>query len=453
MKFCPLSMVVTAIVCASVYAVSAAEPDKNTYQLLRLFGDVFERIRTDYVEEPKDDDLIEAAINGMLSSLDPHSSYMNEKEFKEMQVTTKGEFGGLGIEVTMENGLVKVVSPIDETPAAKAGVKPGDFISFIDDEPVLGMTLSEAVDKMRGTVDTKVKLTILRPDANEPLELTLSRAVIKVKSVRGRAEGDVAYLRVTAFTETTTDLLKSESERLKKEIGNVRGMVLDLRNNPGGLLDQAISVSDAFLKEGEVVSTRERDPKNTRRYTARSGNELFPETTPMVILVNNGSASASEIVAGALQDHKRAVVLGTQSFGKGSVQNVVPIPDHGAIRLTTARYYTPSGRSIQAKGITPDIVVEPAKIEIIKPEHTRLEADLRRRLVNLQEEKKKQAEKAAKLKGKDKEKDIPKNTTKDEDKGDVSLKETEGASDFQLQRALDLIRALGVYESQLRPDK
>jgi carboxyl-terminal processing protease len=445
-----------AVLCTGVYAVSAAEPDKNTYQMLRLFGDVFERIRTDYVEEPKDDELVEAAINGMLSSLDPHSSYMSEKEFKEMQVQTKGEFGGLGIEVTMENGLVKVVSPIDETPAAKAGVKPGDFISFIDDEPVLGMTLSEAVDKMRGAVDTKVKLTILRPDATEPLELSLTRAVIKVKSVRGRAEGDVAYLRVTSFNETTTDLLKSESERLKKEIGTVRGVVVDLRNNPGGLLDQAISVSDAFLKQGEVVSTRERDPKNTRRYTAKGGDELFPETTPVVILVNNGSASASEIVAGALQDHKRAVVLGTQSFGKGSVQNVIPIPEHGAIRLTTARYYTPSGHSIQAKGITPDIVVEPAKIELIKPERTRLEADLRRRLTNLEEEKKLQAEKNGKLKEKEKEKEKEKAKEKDDkekEKDESKTKESEGASDFQLQRALDLIRALGVYESQLTPNK
>src|SRR5581483_6962946 len=296
----------------------AAEKNE-TLQMLDLFGEVFERVRTDYVEPVKDSDLIEAAINGMLTSLDPHSGYMNEKAFKEMQVQTKGEFGGLGIEVTMENGLVKVVSPIDDTPAAKAGIKPGDYISYINDEAVMGLTLSDAVEKMRGPVDSKVKLTILREDATEPLELTLTRAEIKIKSVKERAEGDdIAYIRITSFTEQTTDLMRSEFKRIKKDLPHLRGVVLDLRNNPGGLLEQAISVSDAFLTQGEIVSTRERDPNKTRRYSAHTGDELVDEDVPMVVLVNNGSASASEIVAGALQDHKRAVIMGTKTFGKGS---------------------------------------------------------------------------------------------------------------------------------------
>lgn len=433
----------------------------DTFELLGLFGDVFERVRSDYVEEPKDSDLIEAAINGMLSSLDPHSGYMNEKAFKEMQVQTKGEFGGLGIEVTMENGLVKVVSPIDDTPAFKAGVKPGDYISHINDEPVMGLTLSEAVEKMRGRVDSKVKLTILREDATEPLEITLVRAVIKIKSAKARAEGDdIAYLRVTQFNEQTTDLLRDDFARIKKDIPNLRGVVLDLRNNPGGLLDQAVSVSDAFLKQGEVVSTRERDPSHTKRYTAHEGDELIDDSTPMVVLINSGSASASEIVAGALQDHKRAIVLGTKSFGKGSVQTVIPLTQHGAIKLTTARYYTPSGHSIQAKGITPDIVVEQAKIEPIKAEKFRLEADLRRRLENLED--KKSGKKGDAQTAPDDDQPAPDDKTdkkddksekdKDKDKARKGGEDIGSQEDFQLQRAMDLLRAVHVY-SRVSPDR
>lgn len=434
--------------------IHAEEPTQNTYELLRLFGDVFEKVRSDYVEEPKDDELVEAAINGMLSSLDPHSSYLNKKEFAEMQVQTKGEFGGLGIEVTMESGLVKVVSPIDDTPAAKAGIKPGDFVTYIDDDAVMGMTLSEAVEKMRGKRGTSVKLTILRESETEPLEITIVRDVITIKSVRSHAEGDVGYVRITSFTETTTDLLRSALKDLKKEIPDMRGIVLDLRNNPGGLLDQAVSVSDAFLAQGEIVSTRERDPKNTKRFSSTSGDEVIPMTMPIVVIINNGSASASEIVSGALQDHKRAVVLGTPSFGKGSVQNVIPIPDHGAIRLTTARYYTPAGTSIQAKGITPDIIVDQAKIEPIKADKVRFEADLRRRLQNLQEEKEK--EQAAKPK--DKKPDVKVDEKAEEKKKEAisALLEDdadETKQDFQLQRALDLIRALHVYSAEVTAKK
>jgi len=441
-----------------------AYAEKNdTLQLLDLFGEVFDRVRSDYVEEVKDSDLVEAAINGMLTSLDPHSGYMNEKAFKEMQVQTKGEFGGLGIEVTMENGLVKVVSPIDDTPAAKAGVKPGDYISYINDEAVMGLTLSEAVDKMRGPVDSKVKLTILREDENEPLELTLQRAVIKIKSVRARAEGDdIAYLRITSFTEQTTDLMRDEFKRIKKDLPNLRGIILDLRNNPGGLLDQAVSVSDAFLKQGEIVSTRERDPNKTKRYNAHTGDELVDEDVPVVVLVNNGSASASEIVSGALQDHKRAVILGTKTFGKGSVQTVIPLSEHGAIRLTTARYYTPSGHSIQAKGIIPDIAVQQAKIEPIKSnDKMRSEADLRKRLENLEDkkskEKKTQEIEKEKPEAGDRpepksEKEKDKEKEKEPRKKGMSNEEIASAEDFQLQRALDLLRAVNVY-NQVAPDK
>lgn len=446
--------------CLSVPVIAYAEKN-NTLQLLDLFGEVFDRVRSDYVEEVKDGDLVEAAINGMLTSLDPHSGYMNEKAFKEMQVQTKGEFGGLGIEVTMENGLVKVVSPIDETPAAKAGVQPGDFISYINDDAVMGLTLTEAVEKMRGPVDSKVKLSILRENEAEPIELTLTRAVIKIKSVRSRSEGDdVAYIRINSFTEQTTELMNEEFKKIKKNLPNLRGLVLDLRNNPGGLLEQAVSVSDAFLKQGEIVSTRERDPNKTKRYNSHGGDELVEETVPVVVLVNNGSASASEIVAGALQDHKRAIIMGTKTFGKGSVQTVIPLNEHGAIRLTTARYYTPSGRSIQAKGIAPDIIVRPAKIEPIKVnDKLRSEADLRKRLETLEEKKAKErkvdpdkdkvestdpSNGDASDKGKDKDKDSKKKP--------ASSEEVASAEDFQLQRALDLLRAVNVY-NQVTPDK
>jgi carboxyl-terminal processing protease len=331
----------------------------DTYRELNLFGDVFERVRADYVERPEDSKLVESAINGMLAGLDPHSSYMDPKSFRDMQVQTRGEFGGLGIEVTMEEGLVKVVAPIDETPAAKAGVMANDVITHLDDEAVQGLTLNQAVDKMRGPVNTKIKLTIMRKGADKPIEVTIVRDIIRVKSVRWHPEGgDIGYIRVTQFNEQTTDGLKAAINDLNSQLGvdKVKGYVLDLRNNPGGLLDQAISVSDTFLEKGEIVSTRGRNPEETQRFNARPGDLI--KGKPLIVLINGGSASASEIVAGALQDHKRATLIGTRSFGKGSVQTIIPLgAGNGALRLTTARYYTPSGRSIQAKGISPDIEV------------------------------------------------------------------------------------------------
>ena len=338
-------------------AARAAASD--TYRDLNLFGDVFERVRADYVEKPDDSKLVESAINGMLAGLDPHSSYMDAKSFRDMQVQTRGEFGGLGIEVTMEDGLVKVVAPIDDTPAAKAGVMANDIITQLDDEAVQGLTLNQAVDKMRGPVNTKIKLTIVRKGADKPIEVTIVRDVIRVKSVRSHAEGDdVGYIRITQFNEQTTDGLKQAINDLNNQLGGdkIKGYIVDLRNNPGGLLDQAISVSDTFLEKGEIVSTRGRNPEETQRFNARPGDMI--KNKPLIVLINGGSASASEIVAGALQDHKRATLIGTRSFGKGSVQTIIPLgAGNGALRLTTARYYTPSGRSIQAKGITPDIEV------------------------------------------------------------------------------------------------
>jgi carboxyl-terminal processing protease len=338
---------------------SAKAASSDTYRQLNLFGDVFERVRADYVEKPDDSKLVESAINGMLAGLDPHSSYMDPKSFRDMQVQTRGEFGGLGIEVTMEDGLVKVVAPIDDTPAAKAGVMANDIITHLDDEAVQGLTLNQAVDKMRGPVNTKIKLTIMRKGADKPVDVTIVRDVIRVKSVRSHSEGDdVGYIRITQFNEQTTDGLKQAINDLNSQLGadKIKGYVVDMRNNPGGLLDQAISVSDTFLDKGEIVSTRGRNAEETQRFNARPGD--MTKGKPVIVLINGGSASASEIVAGALQDHKRATLVGTRSFGKGSVQTIIPLgAGNGALRLTTARYYTPSGRSIQAKGITPDIEV------------------------------------------------------------------------------------------------
>jgi carboxyl-terminal processing protease len=319
---------------------------------------VFERVRSDYVEKPDDGKLVESAINGMLTGLDPHSSYMDAKSFRDMQVQTRGEFGGLGIEVTMEDGVIKVVAPIDETPAAKAGVMANDYITHIDDEPVQGLTLNQAVDKMRGPVNTKIKLRIMRKGQDKPVEMTLTRDVIRVLSVRSHLEGDdVGYIRITQFSEQTTEGLKKAISDLSGSDGDkLKGYIVDLRNNPGGLLDQAISVSDAFLEKGEIVSTRGRNADEIQRFNAKPGD--LTKSKPVIVLINGGSASASEIVAGAMQDHKRATILGTRSFGKGSVQTIIPLGSgNGALRLTTARYFTPSGRSIQAKGIVPDIEV------------------------------------------------------------------------------------------------
>ncbi len=367
---------------------SAVAASAETYRQLSLFGDVFEKVRSDYVEKPDEAKLIEAAINGMLTSLDPHSSYMDPKNFRDMQVQTRGEFGGLGIEVTMEEGLVKVVTPIDDTPAARAGLLANDIITHIDDEQVQGLTLNQAVDKMRGPVGSTVKLRIQRKERKDPLEVSLTRDTIRIRPVRARKEGeDIGVLRITQFNEQTFEGLKSAIEKLSSEIGQdkLKGYVIDLRNNPGGLLDQAIMVSDAFLDRGEIVSTRGRNADETQRYNAKAGD--LTKGKPLVVLINGGSASASEIVAGALQDHKRATVIGTRSFGKGSVQTIIPLGGNGAVRLTTARYYTPAGRSIQAKGIDPDVEVVPEVPDELKgKDETKGEAGLRGHLKNDKEE-------------------------------------------------------------------
>ena len=364
------------------FGASAKAAAADTYRQLNLFGDVFERVRADYVEKPDDSKLIESAINGMLAGLDPHSSYMDPKSFRDMQVQTRGEFGGLGIEVTMEDGLIKVVAPIDETPAAKAGIMANDIITQLDGEQVQGLTLNQAVEKMRGPVNTKIKLTIMRKGQDKPIDISITRDIIRVRSVRSQVEGDdVGYIRLTQFNEQTTDGLKKAIADITAKVSNdkLKGYILDLRNNPGGLLDQAISVSDAFLQKGEIVSTRGRNPEETQRFNARPGD--LTGGKPVIVLINGGSASASEIVAGALQDHKRVTVLGTRSFGKGSVQTIIPLGSgNGALRLTTARYFTPSGRSIQAKGIVPDIEVMqdlPDDIKAKTDTSTKGEASLR----------------------------------------------------------------------------
>jgi carboxyl-terminal processing protease len=336
-----------------------AAVESGTYSKLNLFGDVFERVRTDYVEKPDDSKLMEGAINGMISSLDPHSRYMNAKGWSDMQETTHGEFGGLGIEVTMEDGFVKVVTPIDDTPAAKAGIMSGDVITQIDDDAIQGLTLDQAVAKMKGPADSKIKLKIVRKSADAPIDIALVREVIRVKPVRYHTDGgDIGYIRITSFNEQTTDGLRKAITEISKEIpqDKLAGYVVDLRNNPGGLLDQAVSVTSTFMNRGEVVSTRGRTPEETQRFTARGGD--LTKGKPLVVLINGGSASASEIVAGALHDHKRATLIGTRSFGKGSVQTIIPLGSgNGALALTTARYYTPSGRSIQAQGVVPDLEV------------------------------------------------------------------------------------------------
>jgi carboxyl-terminal processing protease len=362
----------------------------DTYRQLNLFGDVFEKIRTDYVEKPDEGKLVEAAINGMLASLDPHSSYMDAKSFRDMQVQTKGEFGGLGIEVTEEDGLIKVVTPIDDTPAAKAGILSGDIITDIDGEAVQGLTLNQAVDKMRGGVGTAVTLKVARGPKKESKEIKIVRDVIKIQSVRSHVEADdLGYIRITQFNEQTYDGLKNAMDKFQKDGpgDKLKGYILDLRNNPGGLLDQSIEVVNAFLERGEIVSTRGRNSDETQRYNARPGGDLS-HGKPLVILINGGSASASEIVSGALQDHKRGTLIGTRSFGKGSVQTIIPLGQNGALRLTTARYYTPSGRSIQAKGIEPDIeILEDVPDELKGKDDTKGEASLKGHLKNGDDEK------------------------------------------------------------------
>ena len=397
-----------------------ATKDTSVYEQLDLFGNIFERIRAQYVEPVETDKLIEAAINGMLTSLDPHSNYLSAKDFDDMQVQTRGEFGGLGIEVTQEEGFIKVISPMDGTPAAKAGIQSGDFITHVNGESVLGLLLDDAVEKMRGPIGSEIIITVVREGTPEPFDVSIIRDTIKVTAVKGRVVGHTVVLRITTFNDQTTSGLNAELKKGIDELGGIDkldGVVLDLRNNPGGLLNEAITVSDAFLDKGEIVSTRGRDPASGERYNATAGDLINGK--PIVMLINGGSASASEIVAGALQDHRRAIVVGTKSFGKGSVQTLIPLAGDGAMRLTTARYYTPSGRSIQALGISPDIVVNQPPVDpaaAVKPEEpksavkNRSEADLRGAITNdsmtddekrLYQEELARAEESAKLRDED----------------------------------------------------
>ena len=404
---------------SSAHAAKKVDEDANTYELLNLFGEVLERTKISYVEEVTDKKLIESAINGMLSSLDPHSGYLDAESFNYMTEQTKGKFGGLGIEITMENGLVKVVSPIDDTPAAKAGIKAGDYITNIDDETVVGLSLNEAVSKLRGKIGTKVKLSIRRVNS-KPIELTVVRKEIKIQSVKSEIKEDaVCYVRISSFTEDIDKSITEAINKAKKQLKNgFLGIVIDVRNNPGGLLDQAVAVSDLFLEQGEIVSTRSRNEADTVKFMANEGD--IAKDLPIVVMINEGSASASEILAGALQDHHRAIILGEKSFGKGSVQTVIPLRDYGAMRITTARYYTPSGRSIQAKGIEPDIEVKPAKIEELESYALNIsEAELKNALKNDSEEGRNQEKK--------------------------TKKSEEDLADYQLTRALDLVKALALY--------
>ena len=423
-----------AVLCLSVPAALAQDEDsspppqtqEDVYQQLQLFGQAFDIIQKDYVEMPEAKKLIESAIDGMLRSLDPHSAFLSAESFDEMREQTRGDFGGLGIEVTMEEGLVKVVSPIDDTPAANAGLQAGDFISQIDDDPVFGMTLNEAVRKMRGKVGTPIRVVILR-EGVDPQEVTIIRDVINIQAVKSRQEGDVGYIRISTFNEKTYQQLEKAIATIKKDNANLVGFVIDLRNNPGGLLDQAIAVSDAFLDHGEIVSTRGRHEDDMYRFNAKEGD--LARDFPLVVLINSGSASASEIVAGALRDHERAIIMGTRSFGKGSVQTIRPMPNNTGLRMTTARYYTPSGRSIQAEGIEPHIVVPQGRIEFLEGQ-SRHESDLE----------------GALDKGTEHGKSQDSVTNETDSVTDPSLIE-----DYQLARALDLLRSLAITRRDERP--
>lgn len=419
--------VVTSFICilasglflAAPYTTRAQSNNDETYRQLTLFGDVFQRVRSDYVEQVSDQELIEAAINGMLTSLDPHSAYLPDDNFKKMQVQTKGKFGGLGIEVTMENGFVKVVSPIDDTPADKAGLQPEDLIISVDGVSIVGLTLNEAVEKLRGPIGSNVKIAVQRAQ-DEPFEVDITRDEIKIRSVRSRLYDSVGYVRITTFSEQTSPGLQKALDDLQAESSEgLTGLVIDLRNNPGGLLSEAIRVSDAFLEEGEIVSTRGRGESDIQYAYARAGD--ISDGLPIVVLINSGSASASEIVAGALKDHRRAIVMGTRSFGKGSVQTITPMPGHGAMRLTTARYFTPSGVSIQAKGISPDIEVALARIEKLEGGPVR-EEDLRGALDSKDE-----------------------SSASSEDTPEPPADPIE--VDYQLARAIDLLRGLTVFSA------
>ncbi len=405
----------------------SASKNKETYEYLDLFGQIFDRVRSDYVEEVTDQELIEKAIDGMLTGLDPHSGYMNEEVWQEMQMDTQGKFGGLGIEITMEEGFVKVISPIEDTPAYDAGILAGDFIIQIDDTPVFGLTLNEAVELMRGKKGEPIRITISR-EGTEPFEVKIIRDIIKIQSVKSETYDDIGYLRITSFTEQTQDGLLKSIKKIQKENENVSGYILDIRSNPGGLLNQAVKVADIFLKRGEIVSTRGREKKDIRRYRAK--NKDHTNGKPIVVLINGGSASAAEIVAGALQDHRRAIIIGTQSFGKGSVQTIIPFQRSSAdnvsgIRLTTARYYTPSGESIQGKGIMPDIIVEQGEFESYDFKRFS-ESDLKDSLD----------------KNEDSEENIEENI-------ELSEKDKRLARDYQLQRALDLIKGLSIFEESI----
>ena len=409
-------IIVTVIIPSS--SVSQSNGNEETYRQLSLFGDVFQRVREEYVEEVSDEDLIGHAISGMLTSLDPHSNFLPDEAFDKMRERTRGEFGGLGIEITMEDGLVKVVSPIDDTPADRAGIEAGDLIIRIAEEEVLGLTLSEAVERMRGPVGSDIEITIMR-EGREPFDVTLTRDTIKMRSVRYESYGEVGYIRLTTFSEQTTPGLEKAITALRAEHGDeLDGIVLDLRNNPGGLLSEAISVTNTFLEKGEIVSTRGRREEEAARFYASAGDKS--DGLPLVVLINSGSASASEIVAGALKDHGRALVMGTRSFGKGSVQSIIPLPGHGAIRLTTARYFTPSGVSIQSTGIEPDIMVELAVVEDIVKGALR-EEDLRGALEN--------------------------DNGEAEDGADGEGGNQVNLEDYQLARAIDLLRGINVFRA------
>ncbi len=411
---------------------TADKKDLETYRLLALFGDVFDKVKADYVEDVTDKKLIESALNGMLASLDPHSGYLNEESFEDMQVHTKGEFGGLGLEVTMDSGWVKVVSPIDDTPAYKAGVQAGDYITHIDDVAVVGMSLVDAVDKMRGKPGTKINLTIRREKVSEPIKMTLTRDIIKITPVKFEAlkDDNIGYIRINSFSEKTVKDVQNALKSIDKELkGKQEGYVLDLRNNPGGLLDQAVGVADLFLESGEIVSTRSRNPEDTTRFVAKEGDVI--NGLPIAVIINSGSASASEIVAGALQDHHRAVVVGTKSFGKGSVQTVIPVKGYGALRITTARYYTPSGVSIQAEGIVPDVEIHQAKLEEIDNNTAGFsESNFVNALSNDSSKKEKE--------------------TKDK-KAQNKSKVIDRDNDYQLARALDILKAISVYQKADKP--
>ena len=423
----------TSVTATPVAPKEEVKPQKDPYLLMEMFGAVYQAVKTEYVEETDDQKLIETAIDGMLSALDPHSGFMDNESFEEIETQTKGEFGGLGIEVSSEKGFVRVVSPIDDTPAFKAGLQAGDYVTHIDGLSVVGLSLNDAVKKMRGKVGTKVTLTISRKDA-EPFDVTITRDIIKVKPVKFEAKGDIAYIRVVSFSETTEKMTREAVEKLTKEIGpdKVHGILLDLRNNPGGLLDQAVGVSDLFLDSGEIVSTRARNPEDTTRYSATKGD--VTNGLPVVVLINEGTASAAEIVAGALQDHHRALVVGLKSFGKGSVQTVRAIPGFGGIRLTIARYYTPSGLSIQAKGITPDISIPRAKIEEMPIINGFGEENLPKAISSEVGKKASETDKIKSTKVAD--------TLRKTKNKDASDEKEEDKTDYQLDRAIDILHAV-----------